>query len=324
MSETTSRVLSLLDLLQTHQQWSGPALASRLGVTERTLRRDVERLRSLGYRVLAARGAAGGYRLEAGTRVPPLLLSDDEAVTVAVGLRLAADEGLVDGERTTLSALAKFEQVLPAALRERVAAVSGLQRWGRRREAVVPQELLGRLALACRDQERIRFHYTAADGTETDRLVDPHAVVSTHRTWVVVCWDLRREGWRTFRLDRMSRVVGTRVRFEARVPPDAQTDAGLDGRFRLDVVLSLPLREVIEVLGRWSAGAEALDASRTRWPVESETVEGLLSALVWIPTEVDYRLDGEPAVLDGLSTAVERVRGALDSAGTEPRGARRS
>ncbi|WKK71093.1 WYL domain-containing protein [Rathayibacter oskolensis] len=314
MSRTTSRVLALLDLLQTHQQWTGPVLAARLGVTERTLRRDVERLRELGYEVVAARGATGGYRLEAGARVPPLLLTDDEAVTVAVGLRLAADEGLEDGERTTLSALAKFEQVLPASLRERVNAVSRLQRWRRPRETAVPQEVLGRLALACRDQERIRFHYTAADGSESDRLVDPHAVVSTHRTWVLVCWDLRREDWRTFRLDRMSRLFGTRVRFEARIGPEAEVEAPGEGRLRLEVLLSLPLEEATEMLGRWSAGAVAVGGGLTRWPVDAETAEGLLSALLWIPAEVDFRLEGRPEVLEVVSTALERLRGAVATA----------
>jgi predicted DNA-binding transcriptional regulator YafY len=310
MSQTTSRALALLDLLQTHQQWTGPMLASRLGVTQRTLRRDVERLRELGYEVVAYRGSAGGYRLEAGARVPPLLLTDDEAVTVAVGLRLAADEGLEDGERTTLSALAKFEQVLPAALRARVTAVSGLQRSRRPRETSVPQELLGRLALACRDQQRIRFHYVAAGGEESDRLVDPHAVVSTHSTWVLVGWDLHREDWRTFRLDRMSRLFDTRVRFEARVRPEVADETPGQGRLHLSVLLSIPLAETKTILGRWSAGAVDAGDGLTRWPVFAESAEGLLAALVWIPAEVEFRLEGDPETLSIVSTAIERLRGA--------------
>jgi predicted DNA-binding transcriptional regulator YafY len=310
MSQTTSRVLALLDLLQTHQQWSGPALASRLGVTQRTLRRDVERLRELGYEVVAHRGSAGGYRLEAGTRVPPLLLTDDEAVTIAVGLRLAADEGLEDGERTTLSALAKFEQVLPAALRERVTAVSRMQRSRRPRETSVPQELLGRLALACRDQQRLRFHYIAAGGEESDRLVDPHTVVSTHSTWVLIGWDLHRDDWRTFRLDRMSRLFDTRVRFEARVRPEVADETAGQGRLHLSVLLSIPLAETRMILGRWSAGAVDAGDGLTRWPISAESAEGLLSALVWIPAEVEFRLEGDPETLSVVSTAIERLRGA--------------
>ncbi|NQX17600.1 YafY family protein [Rathayibacter sp. VKM Ac-2857] len=315
MAATTSRALALLDLLQTHRQWSGPVLAARLGVTERTLRRDVERLGELGYTVAAVRGALGGYRLEAGSRVPPLLLSDDEAVAVAVGLRLAADEGLADGEHTTLSALAKFEQVLPGALRERVNAVGGVLRSARPRSASIPPEILGRIALACRDHERLRFHYVAADGAESDRVVEPHAVVSTHRTWVLVGWDRQREAWRTFRLDRVSRLLETRVHFEPRRLPGDDAAAfvastGRTTRFELMVDLALPLEEVVRVFGRWSAGAVALDSRWTRWPVEAETVAGLLSALVWIPESVEHRMEGDPGTLAAVRAALERMHAA--------------
>src|SRR6478735_12523909 len=124
MSDTTTRALSLLNLLQTHRHWPGTELAGRLGVTERTLRRDVERLRGLGYRIESTPGAAGGYRLEAGRALPPLLLTDDEATAIAVGLRLAAEQRLIGGPETTLTALAKLEQVLPAPLRRRGNALA--------------------------------------------------------------------------------------------------------------------------------------------------------------------------------------------------------
>lgn len=316
MAETTSRVLALLDLLQTHRQWAGPALAARLGVTERTLRRDVERLRVLGYSVAATRGALGGYRLGPGERVPPLLLSDDEAVAVAVGLRLAADEGLADGEQTTLSALAKFEQVLPGALRERVNAIGGMLRSARPRTAAVAPELLGRVALACRDHERLRFHYTAADGTRSERSVEPHAVVSTHRTWVLLCSDLQRGAWRTFRLDRMTRLLETRVHFAPReLPEDAvvapAASAGQVPAYELLVTLAMPIADVVEVFGRWSAGAEAVDERSTKWPVEAETVAGLLSALVWIPEGVEYRVEGDRRTLAAVGAGLERMRSAV-------------
>ncbi|NQX10686.1 WYL domain-containing protein [Microbacteriaceae bacterium VKM Ac-2855] len=321
MSETTSRVLTLLDLLQTYRQWAGPALARRLGVTERTLRRDIERLRELGYRVEATRGAAGGYRLEAGSQLPPLLLNDDEAVTMAVGLRLAADEGLDDGERTTLSALAKFEQVLPPALRERVNAVGGLVRSARPRETTVPQEMLGQLALACRDRERIRFHYVAADGTETDRVVEPHSVVSTSRTWFLLCWDLRRGDWRTFRLDRMSRFFGTRVHFEQRALPERDAAAYLERamaaqrrRYRAEVVVELPIDRFREHLGRWSAGAEAIGDERTRWPIDADSIEGLLSGLVWMPAGVEYSISAAPDVVERAGAMLAQMQSAVADA----------
>jgi predicted DNA-binding transcriptional regulator YafY len=214
--------------------------------------------------------------------------------------------------------------VLPAALRERVTAVSRLQRSRPPRETSVPQELLGRLALACRDQQRIRFHYIAAGGEESDRLVDPHTVVSTHSTWVLVGWDLHRGDWRTFRLDRMSRLFDTRVRFETRVRPDAADEMPVQGRFRLTVLLSLPLDEATAILGRWAAGAVDAGNGLTRWPVVAETAEGLLSGLVWIPAEVEFRLEGDPETLSVVSTAIERLRDAftaVDESAAPPGGA---
>lgn len=326
MSQTTSRVLTLLDLLQSSRQWSGPELARRLGVTDRTLRRDIERLRELGYRVEATRGAAGGYRLEAGAQLPPLLLTDDEAVTMAVGLRLAADEGLADGERTTLSALAKFEQVLPAALRARVNALGGLVHAARPREVTIPQELLGQLALACRDRERIRFHYVSAAGEETDRVVEPHSVVASDRTWFLLAWDLRRGDWRTFRLDRMSRFFGTRLHFEPRPLPEADAAASLEAAmaaarrraYRAEVLLRMPLARFRESFGRWGAGARAVDAEHTLWPIDAESVAGLLSAIVWIPDDVEYRFTSAPAGLRSALRTLSRMHEAVSAAATAP------
>jgi predicted DNA-binding transcriptional regulator YafY len=211
MSQTTSRTLELLSLLQTHRHWKGPELAARLGVTARTLRRDVERLRELGYTVSATRGPIGGYQLEGGADMPPLLLTDDEAVALAIGLRAYAVGGIADGELTALTALAKIEQILPSELRRRVNALADVQPM-RRDVPRVSAELLGQLALACRDGDRIRFSYTARNGAETGRLVEPHSIVSSSRHWFLVAWDLERADWRTFRVDRIRRFHDTRVR----------------------------------------------------------------------------------------------------------------
>ena len=323
MAETTSRTLALLSLLQTHRQWSGPELAERLGVTERTLRRDIERLRELGYRVDAARGAAGGYRLEAGSQLPPLLLTDDEAVTMAIGLRIAATQGLVDGEQTSLSALAKFEQVLPSALRQRVNALAGsvLAGQSRRqasREALVSSELLGQLALACRDHERIRFHYVAAGGAETDRVVEPHTLVAAERSWFLVCWDLQRGDWRTFRVDRMSRYFGTRLHFVPRELPAkdaaefvAAAIASLRSRVHAEVVMRMPLAVMREHFGPWAEGATAVDADTTSWPIGGDTMELMLSALVWVPAGVEYELRGSDEFLAFAREAAGRMSRAV-------------
>jgi predicted DNA-binding transcriptional regulator YafY len=320
VSETASRTLALLDLLQSHRQWSGPDLADRLGVTQRTLRRDIERVRELGYRVDAVRGPLGGYRLEAGGSLPPLLLTDDEAVTMAIGLRLTARLGLVDGELTTQSALAKFEQVLPGALRRRVNAVATSVETETPHSPGVSQELLGVLALACRDSERIRFSYVSGRGESSERVVEPHALVAAARAWFLVAHDRDRDDWRTFRVDRMSKLFGTRVRFEPRDIPGgaaayvARSVAALRGRVRISVLMQLGLEETRAAFGQWAASAEPVTAETTRWVVDAETVEQAFGALAWIPDGVDYRVEGDDRVLDFIrSTATRVLEGAANS-----------
>jgi len=315
MAGTTTRALALLNLLQTHRAWTGPELASRLAVSERTLRRDVERLRDLGYRIESAPGADGGYRLEAGSAVPPLLLTDEEAVTMAVGLRLAAIQRLVDGPETSLSALAKLEQVLPARLRRRVNALAGsLQPIGPDGPLVSP-EVLGELALACRDRERLRFAYTAADGASSRRHVEPYAVVPAERAWYLVTFDLVRDDWRTFRVDRLDELRRTGARFAAReLPADdlaayvaaaTYTYTALDIGAR--VVLDLPLEGVRAAFGPWSRGAEALDDEHTSWPIAASLVPELLFGLAWVPEGVDYTIEADDDVRAQLHEIAARL-----------------
>ncbi|WP_315552866.1 transcriptional regulator [Microbacterium aurum] len=317
MADTASRVLELLGLLQTHRVWSGPQLAARLEITERTLRRDIERLRELGYRIDAERGLGGGYRLEAGSQLPPLLLTEDEAVTVAVGLRSAATQGLVDGEHTTLSALAKFEQLLPPALRARTDAIGAALRTTPAGGIPVAADLLATLALACRDHERIRFAYTAADGAETRRRVEPHALVSLGRRWMLLAWDLDREDWRTFRLDRIDAVFGTRVAFAPRAVPGGDAVAYVRGAvqsarapLRVDVVLAAPLDAMRARLGGWGKTLRARDDGRCVWPLRGESPAHLVSALAWVPAEVSFELEGDAALLAEIARATGRLRTA--------------
>ncbi|GAB3794746.1 YafY family protein [Humibacter antri] len=313
MAATASRVLELLSLLQTHRQWQGPELADRLAVTERTLRRDIERLRDLGYRVDAVRGAAGGYRLEAGTRLPPLLLTEDEAVTIAVGLRSAAAQGLVDGEHTTLSAMAKFEQLLPPALRTRTDALAAALRTSSSGGVPVSAGRIGTLALACRDAERIRFAYQAGDGSESIRSVEPHAVVSQGRSWFLLAWDRDREDWRTFRLDRIENIFGTRVRFEPRPVPGGDAAeyvrAGIRSvraPLRLDVVLHARIEDVRARLGGWGAGLLDEGADRCVWPLSGESIAHLVATLAWVPSDLEFELRGDRALLMRVMTAATR------------------
>jgi len=219
MHGTSERLLRLLSLLQARRDWPGADLASRLDVDVRTVRRDVERLRSLGYPVHATPGVAGGYRLGAGAALPPLLLDDDEAVAVAVGLRTAAN-GTVSGiEETSLRALAKLEQVLPARLRPRVGALHAATLSLGGGGPVIDAEVLTAIAAACRDHERLRFGYGDAQGADTSRSVEPLRLVHTGRRWYLVAFDLDRQDWRTFRVDRIDGVPAASFRFTPRELP---------------------------------------------------------------------------------------------------------
>ncbi|MGA6224880.1 helix-turn-helix transcriptional regulator [Streptomyces umbrinus] len=221
MLETSARLLRLLSLLQAHREWSGAALADRLGVTPRTVRRDVDRLRELGYPVNASPGTGGGYQLGVGAELPPLLLDDDEAVAVAVGLRTAAGQGIEGIGETSVRALTKLEQVLPHRLRRRVGALNAFtvpMLRGPQPSAVDPAVLTD-LAAACRDSERLRFEYRDHGGSSTRRTVEPHRLVCTERRWYLVAWDVDRDDWRTFRADRVTPKPPHGPRFTPRQPP---------------------------------------------------------------------------------------------------------
>src|ERR1700759_3238322 len=210
MANTSTRTLRLLSLLQARRYWPGGELAGRLGVSARTLRRDVDRLRELGYPVEAQRGVAGGYQLAAGSALPPLVVDDEEAVALALGLQAAA-QGAVEGiAEASVRALAKVVQVMPARLRRRgqalgaVTVPAGWEAVGGAARGTVDPAGLTPLALACRDTERVRFSYTAAGGEQADREAEPHRLVLLGRRWYLVGYDLDRQDWRSYRLDRLA------------------------------------------------------------------------------------------------------------------------
>ncbi|MEU0538910.1 YafY family protein [Nocardia sp. NPDC005978] len=217
----TGRALRLLSLLQTHRFWQCGELAARLEVTERTVRRDVDRLRALGYPIDSESGKYGGYRLETGAHVPPLIVDDDEAVAIAVGLRCAAEAAIDGMEETSLRALTKIESLLPHRLRRRVSALSSNVTPLRRTadDAVIDPEALALLAAACRDREHVRFDYRRGDGGDGRRSVEPHGLVTAGRRWYLAAWDRDRGDWRTFRLDRIRSVRPTGGHFDSRVIP---------------------------------------------------------------------------------------------------------
>ncbi|GAA0949126.1 YafY family protein [Pseudonocardia zijingensis] len=217
---TTERVLRLLALLQRRPSWTAAELAAELGVTDRSVRRDVERLRALGYPVHATAGVGGGYALGAGTRLPPLLFDDEEAISTAVSLRLASAGTVAGAGEAALRALAKLDQVMPPRLRAEVRAVHGATETLVGPGVVIDAELLVTLARACRDAVRVRFRYAGRHGVERERTVEPVRMVTTGRRWYLMAHDVDRDDWRTFRLDRMRDVVATTWRFRPREHPD--------------------------------------------------------------------------------------------------------
>jgi predicted DNA-binding transcriptional regulator YafY len=268
MLETSARLLRLLSLLQMPREWTGSELAGRLEVSGRTVRNDVERLRSLGYPVHATRGAVGGYRLGAGAAMPPLLLDDEEAVAVAVGLRTAATGTIAGIEETALRALAKLEQVLPSRLRHRV---NTLQTAMVRVPAdhpgpTVDATTLTAIAAACRSHERLRFGYRGHGGEESVRVTEPHRLVNWGRRWYLVAWDVDRADWRTFRVDRLEPKIPTGPRFTPREVPGGDVAAfvarrvsAAAWRYRARVTVYAPAEAVSERINPAVGMVEAVD-----------------------------------------------------------------
>jgi predicted DNA-binding transcriptional regulator YafY len=259
---TSERMLRLLSLLQTHRYWPGPELSDRLEVSARTLRRDVDRLRELGYQVDAVRGAAGGYQLRAGGSLPPLLLEDEEAVAVAVGLRTAAAGAVAGMDDWSVQALSKVLSLMPPRLRRQMDAVAS------QTESPGPWEgapvfdatVLTTLAQACRDSEMLRFDYAAREAEVTHRRVEPLRLVSIGRRWYLVAWDRDRMDWRSFRLDRISVPEPTGQRFRARELPaeDAlafvqQGIRQMPQRYAVRVRVAMPAADLATQVGRWGS-----------------------------------------------------------------------
>ncbi|MGW3207138.1 helix-turn-helix transcriptional regulator [Streptomyces sp. NPDC001135] len=318
MLETSARLLRLLSLLQAHREWSGADLADRLGVTPRTVRRDVDRLRELGYPVNASPGTGGGYQLGAGAELPPLLLDDDEAVAVAVGLRTAAGQGIEGIGETSVRALAKLEQVLPNRLRRRVSALNAftvpMMRSGPPATPVDPA-LLIELAHLCRDAERLRFAYRSHDGAVGRRTVEPHRLVCSERRWYLVAWDVDRADWRTFRVDRITPRPPHGPRFTPREPPAedlaAHVSKGVSTRAyptHSAVRLLVPLHEAAERISPFGGTLEAdgADACILRSGAPNPDMMVVHVMMLGFPFEVI-----EPAE---LTEAIRRIRDRLDAA----------
>ncbi|TVT56603.1 YafY family transcriptional regulator [Amycolatopsis rhizosphaerae] len=320
MANTSSRTLRLLSLLQTHRFWRGAELAERLEVSARTLRRDVDRLRELGYPVEASRGVDGGYRLAAGAALPPLVVDDEEAVALAVGLQSAAQGAVAGIEESSLRILAKVIQVMPARLRRRVEALRAMTvpaTWQPAGDAGVDPAALTTVALACRDSERLTFGYTTADGRCGDRQVEPHRLVSLGQRWYLVAYDLTRHDWRSFRVDRLSAPAATGDRFRPReLPAEDAADfvrAGIGNMppaHEVEVLVHAPGELVRARVGRWCT-VEDLGPDRCLLRMTTESLAWAAFAIGLTGAEAEVR--APRALADQLREWGRRFITAADS-----------
>ncbi|TDB76278.1 YafY family protein [Micromonospora sp. KC723] len=320
MLDTSARLLRLLSLLQSPRDWTGPQLAERLGVTTRTIRNDVERLRSLGYPVAATPGVAGGYRLGAGANLPPLLLDDDEAVAVAAGLRTAAGGTITGIEETSVRALTKLEQVLPARLRHRINTLAAVTVPMPGSGPTVAADTLTAVAAACRDHQRLRFDYQSHDGGTSIRVTEPHRLVHTGRRWYLVAWDLDRAGWRTFRADRLTPHVPTGPRFTPRQPPGGDLTGyvarGLGAatwRYRARVTVRAPAETIAARLPP-AVQVEPVDEHTCVVVAGSDTPHMLATYLGMLDADFHFNANEAPELAEHLHRLADRYQRAPQKA----------
>jgi predicted DNA-binding transcriptional regulator YafY len=310
-------LLQLLSLLQSPRDWTGSELAERLEVSSRTVRNDVERLRALGYPVHATRGAVGGYRLGSGANLPPLLLDDDEAVAVTVGLRTAAAGAVAGVEDISLRALAKLERVLPTRLRRRVNALQTYAvpvRPDQPAPAVDPTTLM-LLAQACRDHDRVRFGYQNHAGTATPRTVEPYRLVNWGRRWYLVAWDLERHDWRTFRVDRLTPQTPVGPQFGPRQPPAediaayvSQRVSAAAWRYRARVTVHAPATQVVDRINPAVGTVEAIDEETCVLATGADTIETMAVHLSLLG--VDFTVTDPPELVAYLRQLATRYASA--------------
>ncbi|HEY1241265.1 MAG TPA: YafY family protein [Bryobacteraceae bacterium] len=322
MLETSARLLRLLSLFQAQRYWSGAELAERLEVTARTLRRDVDKLRSLGYPVNSTSGTAGGYQLGAGASLPPLLLDDEEAVAVALGLRTAASGTITGIEEASVRALAKVQQVLPARLRRRITALQSFIEPLGYTGPVVDAEILALIAGACRDCEKLRFRYHARDGAASQREVEPHRLVNTGRRWYLAAWDVDRNNWRTFRVDRIQQRPTTGQRFTARKPPDgdfaayvARSVSSEPYTYQARVILHTPMEKAAERIPPAAGKLEPVDEHTCLLQTGALSLDMLAMHIAL--TGFEFEVREPPELVECMRVLAERLRQAVGGLAAE-------
>lgn len=335
MSDTSARLLRLLSLLQVPRSWSGSELARRLEVTGRTVRRDVERLRELGYPVEGAVGVAGGYRLVAGTAMPPLLLEDDEAVAVAVGLRTATGQAITGIDEAAVRALTKLEAVLPRRLRRQVGSIGAATDLSPDPlDPPVDPAILTEVAMAITQRLRLHFGYRSGAGARSERRVEPHRLVVAQRRWYLLAFDLDRADWRVFRVDRVSGPRPTQAPIVQRPLPADDLVAYVTERlqepvpvYRAVATLRLPADAAAARLGTGAGDFEPIDATGCRYRSRPDTLEWIVSRLLLL--DCDFEVHEPPELITYLRRVAARVDRATpaeqDEAGlSAPRSSRRS
>jgi len=316
--KASTRVLRLLSLLQARHEWPGDELAERLEVDIRTIRRDVDRLRELGYAIEASSGPGGGYRLGAGTRTPPLLLDDDEAVAVAVALGAAAGT-VANLQAVALRVLAKLDQLLPSRLRRRLGALPGVTLSLLDGRTAADLGVLTAIAAACRDEVELRFEYGDRQGTSTTRRVQPLRLVHTGRVWYLVAWDLERESFRTFRVDRVAPKLTRGARFSPRELPEdvatyvSRSIAVAPYRHQARVRLHASPEEIAERVPPWTGMLESSDACGSVFVIGADSAEALAALIVHAGLEFTLI---EPAE---LATPLQAIAARLQRGATVPR-----
>jgi len=314
--DTSARLLRLLSLLQARRDWSGTELAERLEVSTRTVRRDIERLRDLGYPVHASRGVAG-YELGAGATLPPLLLDDDEAVAVAVGLRTATRATVTGIDEAAMRAMVKLEQVLPSRLRHRVNALQTAVVTVPSTGPTIAPDVLTFIAAACRDAQRLRFDYRTRDGDEAVRTVEPHRLVQTTSRWYMLAWDVMRDDWRIFRVDRMRPRPPAGPRFAPRPPPEPDAATYVARRLsssewgpRARIVVREPAASLQSRLWPGWGEVEPRSEDTCVLVVRGQSVQAL--ALHILALDVDVEVEQPPELVEHLRLLARRLAGAVD------------